>query len=829
MYKLPGALAPLAPYAQFVLVLLVQKYDLQGAAIPDKFEKFPCDYRTGRMTPRDSGGAFNADYWADVDTIAAAADSLPVPDDAVRFCVGFVITEDDPFSCFDLDDCLGPFGDWLPEVQEMLDAWPGAIELSLSRSGLHVWSWYTGTPPEHGMKSDHRLGRKWLEFYTEKRFMALGYDCSGEMVDNTERMPWFVETYFPPGLTHADAAEGWTDGPSEGTTPLTDEQLIKRALKHQRELGAVQAFAGAKPVATFADLWKRNVKRLALCFPPLTAGKDFDGSDADFALAKDLAYWTGRDCARIERLMLDSALVRDKWDEKRKHGTYLQETILEACSRCMRVYSVPPVSLPPPPPPTRGHAIKLVPKTITHSTFVAREEMADLFAGCVYVQDRHEILLPNGDLVDSVRFRARFAGRSFGMDNANLIKPVRDAWDAFLGNEVIAFPRVDGTAFDPRLEFQEVQHRAGRDWINVYSAPEVVAAEGDTSRFMELLYKILPNGDDAVILLSYMAAVVQHPGVKFRWAPFLQGTQGNGKSTLVECLKYALGNKYIFSVKAHMITNGFNSWLEHNILYVADDIYSTDDRGNIMEALKSLITDGDQPITMKGIDSVLKRIVGNFFFTDNHKDAMKKQDDSRRVCTLYSAQQSPWDRRRDGLTESYFKGAEGLYAWLHGGGFAAVAHMLQTMQIDPRYNPAGDCQEAPETSVTREAIIDGRTGVEHDVAEWIELEEPGFCGDFVSFDMLKRKMSDTPAHSRSMSHLKIKETLARLGYEQHRGLPDGRTVEKVQPDSKRAVLYVRRDSPLADIDDAVTVALLYETAQKEAARAAVVENFKRGV
>ena len=173
----------------------------------------------------------------------------------------------------------------------------------------------------------------------------------------------------------------------------------------------------------------------------------------------------------------------------------------------------------------------------------------------------------------------------------------------------------------------------------------------------------------------------------------------------------------VFSVKAGMIENNFNSWLENNVLYVADDIYSTRDRADMMEALKSMITETDHGITLKGIDSIQKRICGNFVFTDNHKDAMKKTDDSRRICTLYCAQQSKHDRMRDGLTKQFFVGPNGFVKWLNGGGYAAVADMLHTMVIDERYNPAGECQEAPDTSVTHEAIVDGRTAVEHEVAE----------------------------------------------------------------------------------------------------------------
>lgn len=832
MYVLPGALAPLAAYRQFVLVLFMPKREDDGTVILGETIKLPMNSH-GRVVLAEiqpahgfpvyeGSNAHNPHNWMGVNEAAALADSLPVPRDAIKWGVGFVITADDDIMCLDLDKCTAPLGGWIPEVAAMIAKFPGAVELSNSGRGLHVWARYTGVMPGHGKKSDKLRGHSWMEFYTESRFMALGSTANGTMHDLTALLPGFIAEYFPPMLIDTTEGGVWREGPCEGHTVLTDDDLIAKAMSRTRQVDPAGMFSNARPLPSFADLWTRDMSVLALAFPPDAAGKEMNGSDADFALAKELAYWTGKDHARIERLMQQSGLVRDKWGTMRRNWTYLQQTILNGVAACTAVYHKP---APPPLHLPGATGSKLVAKVIDHNTFIGREDMAALFAGCVYVQDLNAILLPNGDIVDQARFKARFAGYTFAMDNANETRPTKDAWDAFINNQVIAFPRVEGTLFQPGMGFQDVIERAGRNWVNVYKAPVVDRRPGDVTPFMNLLKKILPKGDDATILLSYMAAIVQYPGVKFRWAPFIQGTQGNGKSTLVECLKYALGRKYIFSVKAKMVTNDFNAWTEYNVLYIADDIYTTADRNDIMEALKSLITDRDQPITLKGVDSIQKEICGNFIFTDNHKDAMKKTDDSRRLCTLYSAQQSKRDRVRDGLTKAFFAGPGGFVPWLESGGYAYVAEMLYTMPIDPRYNPAGECQEAPDTSATREAIIDGRTGVEHEVAEWIELGEPGFCGDFVSYDMLKRKLMETPQFSKSASPLKVKEMLGRLGYEMHRGLPEGRTVVDVQPDDKRAILYVKSDSAMADMDDAAVIAALYTDAQETALASARAKMF----
>lgn len=803
MYILPGALAPLAAYAQFIVVEFTPDPDRHGKTI-----KHPINPNTGyRHDAHDSA------IWLSVAAASAASERLG---GGQRYGVGFVITSNDPFICLDLDNCAIP-GGWSIDALEMLQLFPGACELSNSGQGLHQWSFYRGECPAHGKKSTGRLAHKWLELYSELRFIALGSSATGQMQDVTAALPSFIDQWFKP-MVSGDVM-GWTTEPIAEHTPLTDDDLIAHGMEQVRRQPADVTLGDAAPLADFKDLWGRNVAVLSRAFPSQMPGKDFDGSDVDFALAKELAYWTGKNCARIESLMMMSALVRDKWPTRRKDMTYLQETILKAVAACTTVYHARALVAAP-----RAVGAKLVATAIDHQTFLGRENMAQLFEGCVYVQDLNSILLPTGDIVDQARFKARYAGRTFVMDNNN-DKTTKDAWDAFINNSVISFPRVEGTAFEPSQEFQSVVDRAGRQWVNVYKEPPIDRRPGDVKPFMDFIKKLLPNGDDHIILLSYMAAVVQHRGTKFKWAPFIQGTQGNGKSTIVKCLRHALGHKYVFTVKAPMIENGFNAWLENNVLYVADDIYTVNDRENMMEALKSLITEETQSVTLKGIDSLEKWVCGNFLFTDNHKDAMRKRDESRRVCTLYCAQQSDADRMRDGLTKAFF--ANTFYPWLKSEGFAYVADMLHTMGIDPRYNPAGECQEAPHTSVTAEAIIDGRTGVEHEVDEWITLEEPGFCGDFVSYHALRAKLETMPRYSKSATPLKIKEIMLRLGYEEHRYLPSGRVPFEVQPDGMRARLFVRRNSAMSELSDPSLVATMYAAAQQEAMTRAVQRRFSQ--
>ena len=71
-----------------------------------------------------------------------------------------------------------------------------------------------------------------------------------------------------------------------------------------------------------------------------TSGHGGDESAADLALCSLLAFWTGGDAARVDRLFRQSGLFRPKWDSRRgESGTYGQMTIEKAIAGCRDTYS----------------------------------------------------------------------------------------------------------------------------------------------------------------------------------------------------------------------------------------------------------------------------------------------------------------------------------------------------------------------------------------------------------------------------------------------------------------------------------------------------------
>lgn len=786
MTELPAALAAMGAYRQFI-VYITQP----SSTRPGKTDKFPCDFRTGRVA-----NAHDASIWTDSATAIAAAATFGQP-----YGVGFVFTESDPFWFLDLDDCLLPDdSSWSELAKGLCGAFAGAaIEVSQSGRGLHVFG--TGRPPPHKCKNDDLH----LEFYHSSRFVALtGLQAVGNSAtDFTHLLPSLVAQYFPPDAAQA-LEQGWTDGPAaDWRGPADDDELIRRALRSQ---STASAFGGK---ACFADLWTGNVEALARAYPDSV--RAYDCNRADSALAQHLAFWTGKDCERIARLMSKSALARDKYERE----DYLPRTILGVVGRQFEVLTdkaPEPVSSPPDSPAPSAMHEPARPSKVEGATFVNTEQQLEIFAGCVYIKDSHRVLVPGGSMLKPDQFKVAYGGYTFTMDNANE-RTSRDAWEAFTQSQAFRCPRVDGACFKPNLPGGAIVTQGGLRFVNTYWPVEVARKVGDLTPFLDHMKRLIPDERDRLIALSYMAACVQHQGYKFQWAMFLQGVEGNGKSFLSRCVAEAVGRRYVHWPKASKLSKEFNAWMVGKVFFAVEDIYTPQGKAEVIEELKVMITGGDGlEIEGKGVDQVSADICGNFILNSNHQDGVRKTQNDRRLCTIFTAQQHISHIKRDGLNGDY---APRLYNWARADGYAIVAELLHTFPIPPEFNPAlevgGLANIAPTTTSTAHAIQASTGGIEQEIHEAVAQGIPGFAGGFLSSIQLDRLLERLGA-ARRVTHSKRKEMLEIMGYVYHPALADGRVNNLVLPDAGKPRIFVLKDSPASHIHGAAEVAKAYEQA-----------------
>lgn len=236
--------------------------------------------------------------------------------------VGFVFTKESGYWFIDIDNCLNDDNTWSKLALNICARFAGAaVEVSQSGRGLHLFG--RGIVPPHTCRNT-KLG---LELYTDARFCALTQrNITGNCdTDHTAAMATFVVEYFTP----AEHVKPLLDAPlSEWIAPTdyaafeSDDALITIALK-----AANTSLNGRFGGCTFADLWDCEHDKLAERYANETGGHD--ASACDLALASHLAYWTAGNPEAIERLMMQSQLHREKWDDRPK---YLTDTIAKACA-----------------------------------------------------------------------------------------------------------------------------------------------------------------------------------------------------------------------------------------------------------------------------------------------------------------------------------------------------------------------------------------------------------------------------------------------------------------------------------------------------------------
>ncbi len=204
--------------------------------------------------------------------------------------LGFVFTEDDPYTGVDIDECVtdGEMNEVAAEWTERFDAY---TEMSHSGSGIHIL--IKGKLPVPGKHKGS------FEAYSSGRYFALTGDIwPGLPVSIPERQD-VLEQFYEENLAPKTLKKP-VDMPVVSMT-MSDEALIQKALR-------------AKNGDKFRRLFEES---------------DVEGysshSEADMALCNLIAFYT-KDPEQIKRVMQNSQLVRDKW----KRDDYLDRTIKNA-------------------------------------------------------------------------------------------------------------------------------------------------------------------------------------------------------------------------------------------------------------------------------------------------------------------------------------------------------------------------------------------------------------------------------------------------------------------------------------------------------------------
>src|SRR5262245_2011813 len=324
----------------------------RGEAVKGKHTKVP--YRVSDPTRHASVD--------DPSSWASCADAIDGYSLGHHDGIGLVLTEPLGLVGIDLDEpCLDETSAPLPWCQAIIARLSSYTERSPG-AGLRLYV-YATLPPN----GRHRIGKKGtpgaIEVYSASRFFTTtGWHVAGTPTTVEHRADVFAAWYAETFPSQDPPAESPPPAPAGGLS-LDDSTLTTKMFNAANGDPLRALYLGGN--------WE------ALGYP--------SHSEADLALCRGIAFYTGNDPDRIDRIVRESALYRpDKWDSKRGTTTYGAITIAKAIASTTETYghSVirPRLSRRDPPPdldrPTdTRRAPKVVPlhgaKTMTPDTSLA--------------------------------------------------------------------------------------------------------------------------------------------------------------------------------------------------------------------------------------------------------------------------------------------------------------------------------------------------------------------------------------------------------------------------------------------------------------------------
>jgi putative DNA primase/helicase len=221
---------------------------------------------------------------------------------------GYVFSAEDQFVGLDFDNCFTD-GILHPEVAALVLALDSYTEVSPSGNGIKSIIRATKGDVTRCRTSKTAWSGE-FECYDQDRYFTI----TGAHLNGT---PTTIEARQP----ELELVLARVFGEPKPAVPIRAPASGQGFSGDDREL--VELASRARNGAKFERLWNGD-----------TSGHADDDSAADMALCGLLAFWTGCDPTRIDRLFRMSGLMRDKWDR----DDYRERTITKAIEECTDVY-----------------------------------------------------------------------------------------------------------------------------------------------------------------------------------------------------------------------------------------------------------------------------------------------------------------------------------------------------------------------------------------------------------------------------------------------------------------------------------------------------------
>lgn len=219
--------------------------------------------------------------------------------------IGFVFSRQDNYIGIDIDNCVdgGIINPFATEIIETIDSY---TEFSPSEKGIHII--IKGNLPQSVMGTGRKNTQHGLEIYSYGRYFTFtgNRENSNEVYERTDELAEVFEKYFD-------------DSDIKDRVNLADFE--NDDIKHSNEQ-LWEMMYRSKAGDEIRSLYNGNLI-------------NDDHSSSDLTMCNHLAFWTGKSANRMDAMMRESGLMRDKWDvihHTDTGETYGERTIAMAIS-----------------------------------------------------------------------------------------------------------------------------------------------------------------------------------------------------------------------------------------------------------------------------------------------------------------------------------------------------------------------------------------------------------------------------------------------------------------------------------------------------------------
>jgi hypothetical protein len=293
----------------------------------------------------------------------------------------------------------------------------------------------------------------------------------------------------------------------------------------------------------------------------------------------------------------------------------------------------------------------------------------------------------------------------------------------------------------------------GSEWANTYrddSVPD--EAEGGEEAIavvqahLELLF---PDDRERALLLSWMSHNVRHPGKKIRWAPYVYGPQGAGKTYVLELMAMVMGAENVRVLSGSTLKSDFNGWATGSALVGIEEVYQSGHMYDTEEKLKGPIANNTVDVHRKGKDAFCVPNFTNFLLLSNHPDGLPIGEGDRRLFFLRCAVTTE--------QASSLAGA-GYYDRLFDMTRAHVGALRRWLVREVEWHSDFDSEGRAPVTRAREMVIQMSRSDTDVAADDVLRGRDIVCTDWVSAELKKRGVEELRTRS-------LAKVLERRGYE----------------------------------------------------------------